>query len=145
MLNGTWTLAAFHLSTCIFSTIYRTIAIWLKKFKKSWHENRQITETRKFLSSKICVFSKIFKCLRKFWKIIKSRYKTTSLPRLGNFWVSVEKFFSVLYRRSISLKILQVINSITWRMLRNSSCVYKIYFLSRSLLENRFSLTHKVY
>ena len=73
----------FLLSTCIFSTIYRTVSIWLKKVDTKIDKLPRLGNfrTRNFCGN--------------FEKLQKSWYKTTFLPRLRNFRVSVEKFFSV--------------------------------------------------
>ena len=121
------------ISTCIFSTIYRTVSNWLKKIEKSRHENRQITKME-ISELEIFCFSKVFKFSRNFcWnfeKLQKSWYKTNSLPRLRNFWVLVEQFFSVPCLTFYQLNLSCFSTSLPMLKFYSTNFIFMLYALS---------------
>ena len=72
-----------------------------------WYRN--FTKAQKFLNlENVCFLKILAKYHKKFEILQQRRNENFFLPRLGNFPVLVENFFSVPYRRSIDLEILQV-------------------------------------
>ena len=80
-----------------FLTICRTVSIRLKKNRKKLTQKSTNYQDSEISELDTFCFLKIFEFLRNFKNLQKSRYKITTLPRLGNFRVSVENFFPVPY------------------------------------------------
>ena len=109
-----FTTETFILSTCKILIIHWTISFWPQKNRYKMIGYRNSTEAWKFFEPQKFLFFENFRIFVKFcenFENFKQRWNEKFfLPRLGNFPVLVEKNFSLLYRRSIYLEILQVIN-----------------------------------
>ena len=109
-----FTTETFILSTCKILIIHWTISFWPQKNRYKMIGYRNSTEAWKFFEPQKFLFFENFRIFVKFcenFENFKQRWnEKIFLPRLGNFPVLVEKIFSLLYRRSIYLENLLVIN-----------------------------------
>ena len=97
------------LSTCIFSIIYQTVSIWLKKLKKSTQKltnywDSEISELKIFCFSNFC---KISRKIRNFATKMKQIFFTTEDQIISTLRRNF--YFFVPYRWSTNLEILQVL------------------------------------